>query len=104
MLSYKGYDAVVEFDEQARLFHGEVLQLRDVVTFQGTSVDELVAAFHESVDDYLDFCEQEGVEPDKPFTGNLMLRLPPHIHRKVYTNSKLEGKSINQWIVDQLAS
>ena len=60
MLQYKGYTGRVEFDDEAGLFHGEVIDLRDVVTFQGTSVEELEVAIRDSVDDYLEFCE----EPD----------------------------------------
>lgn len=102
MLSYKGYTGHVEFDDEAGVFHGEVLDLRDVVTFLGRSVDELEHAFKESVDDYLEFCGERGEEPDKPFSGKLMLRLPPELHRKVYTSSKREGKSLNQWIAERL--
>ena len=102
MLNYKGYTGHVEFDDEVGLFHGEVLDLRDVVTFQGKSVDELSQAFRDSVDDYLEFCEERGEEPDKPFSGKLMLRLPPELHRKVYTSSKKEGKSLNQWIAERL--
>lgn len=103
MLSYKGYSGHVEFDDEARLFHGEVLDLRDVITFQGKSVDEIEQAFRDSIDDYLEFCAERGEEPDKPFSGKLMLRLPPELHRKVYTSSKQEGKSLNQWISERLA-
>ncbi len=103
MLSYKGYSGHVEFDDEAGLFHGEVLDLRDVITFQGKSVDEIEQAFKDSIDDYLEFCAERGEEPDKPFSGKLMLRLPSELHRKVYTSSKQEGKSLNQWIAERLA-
>ncbi|CAA9454638.1 MAG: HicB protein [uncultured Rubrobacteraceae bacterium] len=102
MLQYKGYTGRVEFDDEARLFHGEVIDLRDVVTFQGTSVEELEGAFRDSVDDYLEFCEERGEEPDKPFSGRFMLRLSPHLHREVYTRARQEGKSLNQWISERL--
>lgn len=102
MLSYKGYTGHVEYDDEAGIFHGEVLDVRDVITFQGKSVEEIEQAFRESIDDYLDFCEQRGEEPDKPFSGRLMLRLPPHLHRKVYLNAVREGKSLNQWIAERL--
>lgn len=103
MLEYKGYHGRIDFDEHAGVFHGEVLDLRDVVTFQGKSVDEIVQAFHDSIDDYLEFCEQRGEEPDKPFTGRLMLRLPTEIHRRVYLKAKKEGKSLNEYITEKLA-
>lgn len=102
MLSYKGYTGHVEYDDKAGVFHGEVLDLRDVITFQGKSVEELEQAFRESIDDYLEFCASKDEEPDKPFSGRLMLRLPPHLHRKVYVSAAQEGKSLNQWIAERL--
>ena len=104
MLNYKGYRGRVEFDDEAGLFHGEVLDLKDVITFQGKSVEELEHAFRDSIDEYLAFCEERGEEPDKPFSGRLMLRLPPALHREVYVQAQREGKSLNQWIADKLAT
>lgn len=103
MLKYKGYTGHAEFDDEAGIFHGEVLDLKDVITFQGKSVKELEKAFRDSVDDYLEFCAKKGVQPDKPFTGRLMLRLPPELHRKTYMNARHAGKSLNQWISEKLA-
>ena len=102
MLQYKGYTGHVEFDDEAGLFHGEVIDLRDVVTFQGKSVEELEGVFRDSVDEYLEFCEERGEDPDRPFSGRLMLRLSPGLHRDVYTRARREGKSINQWIAEKL--
>lgn len=102
MLTHKGYTAHVEFDDEAGIFHGEVLDTRDVITFQGTSVQELTQAFHDSVDDYLEYCRERGEEPDKPFSGRLMLRVSPELHRRVSVQAHREGKSLNQWIVDRL--
>ena len=103
MLNHKGYTGHVEFDDEARLFHGEVLDLKDVVTFQGRTVEELERAFQESVEDYLAFCLERGETPDKPFSGRLMVRLPPALHREIHVRAQKEGKSLNQWITDQLA-
>ena len=102
MLKYKGYTGRVEYDDDAHIFHGEVLDLRDVITFQGKTVEQLEKAFRESIDDYLEFCERRGEEPDKPFSGRLMLRLPPNLHRKAYVSAVREGKSLNQWIAERL--
>lgn len=85
MWQYKGYMGQIELDDEARIFHGEVIDLRDVVTFQGRSVEELEEAFRDSVDDYLEFCELRGEEPDKPFSGRHMLRVSPQLHRQAYT-------------------
>ena len=77
MMEFKGYVGKVEFDDEAGIFHGEVLDTRDVITFQGRSVDELKTAFQESIDDYLAFCKQRGAEPNKPFSGQFVTRIPP---------------------------
>lgn len=102
MMQYKGYSGKVEYDDDAEIFHGEVIGFRDVITFQGKTVDEIKHAFRESVDDYLDFCIQLGQAPEKPFTGKFMLRLTPDLHRKVFVAAKQSGESINGWVVDQL--
>ena len=102
MLEYKGYRGHAEFDDEAALFHGEVLDTRDVITFQGTTVGQLEKAFRDSVDDYLDFCRERGEEPDKPFTGRLMVRLPPALHRSLHVQAKLEKKSLNRLVRERL--
>ena len=68
-MEYRGYVGMVEFDDEADIFHGEVVNLRDVITFRGRSVDELRRAFEESVDDYLAWCAEPGKQPDKLFSG-----------------------------------
>ena len=66
MMEYEGYFAKVEFDDDASIFHGEVINLRDVITFEGEIVNELKESFRDSVDDYLAFCAECGEEPEKP--------------------------------------
>jgi predicted HicB family RNase H-like nuclease len=102
-MKYKGYESVVEFDDEAEIFHGEIINIRDVVTFQGRSVEELKQAFQDSVDDYLEFCQQRGEEPDKPFSGKLMVRINPQLHKVIALRAKQEGKSLNSWIEQQLS-
>lgn len=102
MMTNKGYGCTVRFDDEADVFHGEVSGLRDVVTFQGRTVDELKAAFRESIDDYLDFCESRGEVPDKPFSGRFLLRVDPALHRRLVELSASEGESLNNWIASRL--
>lgn len=102
MMEYKGYLGKVEFDDRAAIFHGEVVNTRDVITFQGQTVAELTAAFRESVDDYLDFCAQRGEPPDKPFSGQFVTRLSPELHRQVNVAATLSGQSLNAWVAEQL--
>lgn len=101
-MQYKGYIATVEFDEDDNIFHGEVINTRDVITFEGTSVRELKKAFKDSVEDYLAFCKKRNEEPDKPFSGQFIVRLSPEQHRKVYLAAKKAGKSLNAWVSEKL--
>ncbi len=77
MLEYKGYVGHVEYDDEAEIFHGEIINTRDVITFQGKSVDELQTAFVDSIEDYLKFCVERGEKPEKPFSGKFVLRTTP---------------------------
>lgn len=102
MMEYKGYIGKVELDDEAEVFHGEVINTRDVITFQGKSVAQLTKAFRESIDDYLAFCEQRGEAPDKPFSGQFVTRIPPELHRQVNVAAVLAGKSLNAFVTEQL--
>jgi predicted HicB family RNase H-like nuclease len=100
---YKGYSGSIEFDDEDMVFHGRVLGLRDIVTFEAESAEGLVKAFRDSVDDYLAFCKERGVEPQRPYSGKLALRTTPEIHALLTKAAASDGKSINQWISDTLA-
>lgn len=97
-MKYKGYTGVVEFDEEAKIFHGEVVGLRDVITFQGESVTELEHAMAESVDFYLDWCSERNKEPEKPFSGKLMVRTSPELHSRAAIAAARIGLSLNKYI------
>lgn len=103
-LNYKGYCAKVEFDAEDRIFTGRIIGIRDVVGFHGESVAELETAFHEAVDNYVAACKELGQEPCKPYSGNLMLRIPAEIHAAVAAAAEASGKSINQWAAAVLAN
>jgi predicted HicB family RNase H-like nuclease len=101
-MHYKGYEATVEFDEDAELFHGEVINLRDVITFQGSTAAELKQALAESVEDYIEFCRSRGEEPEKPFSGQFVVRTEPALHKAVSTAASREGISLNKWVISTL--
>ena len=102
MMEYKGYTGKVDFDNEAEIFHGEVCGLRDVITFQGRSAKAIKAAFRDSIDDYLEYCRELRQEPDKPFSGKLLVRLPPDLHRELHNIAAAQQKSLNALIVDAL--
>ncbi|MCA9897744.1 MAG: type II toxin-antitoxin system HicB family antitoxin [Ardenticatenaceae bacterium] len=104
MMEYKGYVAKVEFDDEAEVFYGEVINLRDVITFEGESVAELKQAFEDSVEDYLAFCAERGESPEKPYSGKFSIRLNPELHRKISMKARIANKSLNSWISEALES
>ena len=101
-MRYKGYTGHVEFDDEAGIFHGEVIDTRDVITFQGKSVTELKKAFKDSINDYLNFCSERNEEPNKPFSGKFVLRVRPDLHHKIFVKAIREGKSLNSWVTQAL--
>ncbi len=102
MMKYKGYQAFFKYDDEAELFHGEVIGTRDVIFFEGTSVEELNKEFRFSIDDYLAMCAERGQEPDKPFSGRIPLRISPEVHRAASAVAKSEGKSLNAWLAETI--
>ena len=97
LLEYKGYHGSVHLDADAKVLH-----LRDVVTFEGTTVEEVTQAFRDSVDDYLEFCRERGEEPEKPYSGRFVLRVSPELHRNLVEKAKSTGKSLNAFVAEKL--
>lgn len=102
-MEYKGYFARVDFDEGANIFHGEVINLRDVVTFEGETVDQLRQAFNDSVDDYLEFCKERGEDPEKPYSGKFVVRVEPELHKRLAIEARKRGVSINALVGEALS-
>jgi len=97
-MEFKGYIGIVNYDDEARIFHGEVINTRDVITFQGTSVDQLEKSFRESVNDYLNWCKQDGVNPEKPYSGKFNLRISPELHKRVALAAHKMNVSLNKFV------
>lgn len=103
MMTYRGYVASVQIDEEAELLHGEVLNTRDVITFQADTVVAARREFIASVEDYLAFCAERGEPPEKPMPGEFVVRVGPDVHRRLHLAAKLSGQSLSSWATDRLA-
>jgi predicted HicB family RNase H-like nuclease len=101
-LTHRGYSARVEFDDADGLFFGKVAGIRDGVGFHGESVEALRAAFREAVDDYIEVCAKIGKAPQKPYSGQMMVRLDPEVHAKAALAAELAGKSLAKWTEESL--
>lgn len=99
-MSYKNYIAKIQYDDLAEIFHGEVINIKDIITFQGSSITELKKEFKNSIEDYFEFCAKRHENPEKPFSGKFNLRISPDLHRKAAVAAKLHNMSLNQWVMD----
>ncbi len=102
-MKHRGYAARIQFDERDNLFVGRVLGLRTMISFHGETVTELRAAFESAVGEFLRDCEEQGIRPEKPASGKLMLRVPPEVHSAATVAARAAGKSLNQWASEVLA-
>ncbi len=98
VLSYKGFIGSVHFNAEDKVFHGKIEGVDDLVTFEGKSVDALIKAFHEEVDDYIELCKEQGKEPLRSYKGSFNVRVSPDIHRRAVETATKKGLSLNQLV------
>lgn len=102
-LKYKGYIGSVSYSEPDKVFFGEIEGINDLVTYEGESVQELTASFHEAVEDYLIFCEENHCKPEKSYSGAFNVRIDPSLHRDIANLAAEAGISINAFVKRALA-
>jgi predicted HicB family RNase H-like nuclease len=107
-MTYKGYSAVIAYEDgnngEEGVFFGKIIGIRDVINFEGTCVEELHQAFHDAVDDYLEYCEETGSTPQKPYSGTFNVRIPAELHQEISIKAETAGISMNRWITDAFES
>ena len=101
-MTCKGYAARIEYDDEDGIFTGRIAGILDRVGFHADTVAGLREAFHEAVDDYIETCTQVGKEPQRSYSGQVMFRVSPEVHRKAALAAVLAGKSLNQWAEEVL--
>ena len=102
MMKYKGYFGQIAYDDEAKVFYGEVIGLKDVITFQGTNAQEIEQAFRDSVDDYLVWCKERGETPEKTYSRNIRVRMAPDLHAGLALEAARQGISLNELINNKL--
>lgn len=104
VMTYKGYDGLIQYSEEDHLFFGIVQGISDKIMFEGTSVDDLEKDFHASVDDYLEFCEKIGKNPDRVYRGSFNVRISPELHKKACVQAGRRGISLNQFVEEAICN
>jgi predicted HicB family RNase H-like nuclease len=99
-MTHKGYTARIEFDERDGIFVGRVLGLRTIISFHGETVSQLRSEFARAIEEFLGDCKEQGIRPEKPASGKLMLRVPPEVHGAAIVAAQAAGKSLNQWATE----
>ena len=102
-IKYKDYLGTVEFSPEDMVFHGRIHGINDLVTFEANNVEDLVASFHEAVDDYLDICARYGKEPEKAYSGQFNVRIDSSLHKKISASAAKEGITLNQCVSRAIA-
>lgn len=103
MMKYKGYQGrVTDVDEDKSILTGTVIGIADTIVFEGKTAEELLASFHAAVDGYLAFCQEREEEPDKPFSGRLVVRVSPQLHRELVCAARQENVALDAWVVQAL--
>lgn len=98
ILEYKGYQSSIEFSAEDRVLFGKILHIPSLILFEANSPAEVESAFHKAVDDYLDYCRQNDIEPNKAYSGTLNVRIGPERHRQVALYASRNGRSLNDAI------
>ncbi len=101
-LHYKDYTGSIELAEDDAIFHGRVIGIKDMISFEGDSVETIVEDFHNAVDEYLDFCNEKGKQPEKPFKGSFNVRIQPELHRQAAIAASTRGISLNAFVEDAI--
>lgn len=102
VMKYKDFLGSVHFSAADDRFVGRIEEIDDVVTFEGDSVAELKAAFHEAVEDYIELCAAAGKPARRSFKGSFNVRITPELHRNVYRCAVEDGISLNQFVQQAL--
>lgn len=103
-MEYKGYVGSVEFSEEDALFFGKVLGVRALISYEGENAHDLVEDFHSAVDDYLELCAAEGVEPEKAYKGSFNVRISPELHKKAAIAAMAKQISLNRFVEESIVS
>lgn len=101
-MEYKGYVGNVEFSERDGVFFGKVLGIRALLSYEGTTAQELIEDFHSVVDDYLELCSNQGIEPEKSYKGSFNIRISPDLHKKVAVYALSNQVSLNSVVEEAL--
>jgi predicted HicB family RNase H-like nuclease len=102
LFEYKGYNGTVEYSDADKVLYGKVLGIRSLLSYEGNSLDVLRRDFEDAIDDYLDTCAENGVEPEKPYEGSLNVHVSPELHKLLEVYSHSRGQTLNSTVEEAI--
>ena len=102
-LEYMGYHGSIEYSAPDRCFFGKILGIRSAILYEGKDVDSIECDFRESVDEYLDYCRQKGIAPEKEYSGSFQVRVSPETHKELSMYAEANGKKLNTIVSEAIA-
>lgn len=100
LLSYKGYHGTVEYSLKDKILYGKVIDIKSLISYEGTTIEELTNDFKGAVDDYLELCKEHNESPERSFTGNFNVRITPELHRQLALYAESHHESLNASVND----
>ena len=98
ILTYKDYIGSVHFNAEDEIFFGKIEGIEDLISFEGSSVNELKKSFEEAVEDYITLCKEAGKKMEKSYKGSFNVRIPSEIHKQAKRLATMKGISLNQFV------
>jgi len=102
LMEYKGYYGTVEYSSNDNVLFGKVLGVNSLVSYEGNSVESLKEDFEGAIDDYLELCNENGVEPEKAYKGNFNVRVTPELHKTLALYAASHGQTLNSTVEDAI--
>ena len=89
-------------DPDIEMFRGEFIGLNGGADFHARDIAGLGREGAASLEVFLEMCAGDGVEPRGRFSGKFNVRIPPELHEAISAAAAADGKSLNQWVTDEL--
>ena len=102
MLKHKGFYGSIHFDQDELILYGKVEFIKALINYEAESAADLKRVFVEAVDDYLLMCEQENIEPEKPFKGTFNVRVGESLHEQATIAAANRGIRLNEFVKQAL--
>ena len=104
LLSYKNYNGTVEYSSVDGCLFGKVIELKSLLSYEGTSVHELEQDFRTVIDEYLEDCNERNIQPELPYKGTFNVRISPELHRNIALYAIEHGKSLNAAVEEAIGN